>query len=120
MTHLCTFNKLFLLLGVFKYVYDNWLKDYKEMFVFAWTDQSRNFGQRTTNRVESQHTNLKRYVQDRSLLDRIVGCVQDIVETQYGEIRRSFLETIEKRMNHHRNLLFDHLRGKVSIQHLTC
>ncbi|XP_035832802.1 PKS-NRPS hybrid synthetase CHGG_01239-like [Helianthus annuus] len=96
------------------YVYDNWLKDYKEMFVFAWTDKRRNFGNRTTNKVESQHANLKRYVLDRSSLDRVVGCVQDIVETQFGEIRKSFRDCIEKRMNHHKHPLFQHLLGKVS------
>ncbi|XP_022032595.1 uncharacterized protein LOC110933694 [Helianthus annuus] len=100
--------------GVFKYVYDNWLKDYKEMFVFAWTDKRRNFGNRTTNRVESQHANLKRYVLDRSSLDRVVGCVRDIVETQFGEIRKTFRESIEKTMKHHKHPMFQHLLGKVS------
>ncbi|KAJ0556837.1 putative transcription factor FAR family [Helianthus annuus] len=99
---------------VFKYVYDNWLKDYKEMFVFAWTDKRRNFGNRTTNRVESQHANLKRYVLDRSSLDRVVGCVRDIVETQFGEIRKTFRESIEKTMKHHKHPMFQHLLGKVS------
>ncbi|XP_035841548.1 uncharacterized protein LOC110900200 [Helianthus annuus] len=99
---------------VFKYVYDNWLKDYKEMFVFAWTDKRRNFGNCTTNRVESQHANLKRYVEDRSSLDRIVGCVRDIVETQFGEIRKTFRESIEKTMKHHKHPMFQHLLGKVS------
>ncbi|XP_035845780.1 protein FAR1-RELATED SEQUENCE 5-like [Helianthus annuus] len=100
--------------GVFNYMYDNWLKDYKEMFVFAWTDKRRNFGNRTTNRVESQHTNLKRYVLDRSSLDRVVGCVREIVETQFSEIRKTFRESIEKRMNHHKHPLYQHLLGKVS------
>ncbi|XP_021989860.2 PKS-NRPS hybrid synthetase CHGG_01239 [Helianthus annuus] len=31
--------------SVYDYVYENWLKDYKEMFVYAWTDKCRNFGQ---------------------------------------------------------------------------
>ncbi|KAM0048893.1 putative FHY3/FAR1 family protein [Helianthus debilis subsp. tardiflorus] len=104
----------FYFLGVFKYVYDNWLKDYKEMFVFAWTDKRRNFGNRTTNRVESQHANLKRYVEDRTSLDRVVGCVRDIVETQFGEIRKTFRESIEKTMKHHKHPMFQHLLGKVS------
>ncbi|XP_035836042.1 uncharacterized protein LOC110888699 [Helianthus annuus] len=99
---------------VFKYVYDNWLKYYKEMFVFAWTDKRRNFGNRTTNRVESQHANLKRYVLDRSSLDRVVGCVRDIVETQFGEIRKTFRESIEKTMKHHKHPMFQHLVEKVS------
>ncbi|XP_035838030.1 uncharacterized protein LOC118485722 [Helianthus annuus] len=99
---------------VFNYVYKNWLKDYKEMFVCVWTNKCRNFGQHTTNRVESQHANLKRYVTRGSSLERIARCVIDIIETQYGEIQKSFTDSIEKTMNHHKNLLLDNLRGKVS------
>ncbi|KAF5822950.1 putative MULE transposase domain, FHY3/FAR1 family [Helianthus annuus] len=104
--------------SVYDYVYENWLKDYKEMFVYAWTDKCRNFGQRTTNRVESQHANLKRYITRGSSLVRIARCVIDIVETQYDEIQKSFTESIEKTMNHHRHPLFDNLRGKVSHEAL--
>ncbi|XP_035835743.1 uncharacterized protein LOC118484001 [Helianthus annuus] len=75
--------------SVYDYVYEKWLKDYKEMFVYAWTDKCRNFGQRTTNRVESQHANLKRYVTRGSSLERIARCVIDIVETQYDEIQKT-------------------------------
>ncbi|KAJ0592175.1 putative MULE transposase domain, FHY3/FAR1 family [Helianthus annuus] len=89
-SHMYILINYFYFLGVFNYVYDNWLKDYKEMFVFACTDKRRNFGNRTTNRVESQHANLNRYVLDRCSLDRVVGCIRDIVETQFGEIRKSF------------------------------
>ncbi|XP_022004081.1 uncharacterized protein LOC110901572 [Helianthus annuus] len=91
---------------------------YKEMFVYAWTDKCRNFGQRTTNRVESQHANLKRYVTRGSSLERIARCVIDIVETQYDEIQKSFTESIEKTMNHHRHPLLDNLRGNVSHEAL--
>ncbi|XP_021996264.1 PKS-NRPS hybrid synthetase CHGG_01239-like [Helianthus annuus] len=75
---------------VFNYVYENWLKYYKEMFVCALTNKCRNFGQRTTNRVESQHANLKRYLTRGSSLERIARCVIDIVETQLGEIQKKF------------------------------
>ncbi|KAJ0465977.1 putative protein kinase RLK-Pelle-LRR-XII-1 family [Helianthus annuus] len=104
--------------SVYDYVYENWLKDYKEMFVYAWTDKCRNFGQRTTNRVESQHANLKRYITRGSSLVRIARCVIDIVETQYDEIQKSFTESIEKTINHHRHPLLDNLRGKVSHEAL--
>ncbi|KAJ0885113.1 hypothetical protein HanPSC8_Chr10g0441631 [Helianthus annuus] len=76
--------------SVYDYVYENWLKDYKEMFVYAWTDKCRNFGQRTTNRVESQHANLKRYITRGSSLEPIARCIIDIVETQYDEIHKRF------------------------------
>ncbi|XP_022041249.2 uncharacterized protein LOC110943825 [Helianthus annuus] len=104
--------------SVYDYVYENWLKDYKEMFVYAWTDKCRNFGQRTTNRVESQHANLKRYITRGSSLERIARCIIDIVETQYDEIQKSFTESIEKTMNHHRHRMLDNLRGKVSHEAL--
>ncbi|GJV04738.1 FAR1-related sequence 5-like protein [Tanacetum coccineum] len=45
---------------VLSYVDDNWLNNHKEKFVSAWCDQSFNFGNRTTNRVESQHAKLKK------------------------------------------------------------
>ncbi|KAF5755561.1 putative MULE transposase domain, FHY3/FAR1 family [Helianthus annuus] len=104
--------------SVYDYVYENWLKDYKDMFVYAWTDKCRNFGQRTTNRVESQHANLKRYITRGSSLERIARCIIDIVETQYDEIQKSFTESIEKTMNHHRHRMLDNLRGKVSHEAL--
>nr|KAJ0190227.1 hypothetical protein LSAT_V11C800422000 [Lactuca sativa] len=43
------------------YLDDVWLKKYKEMFVSVWIDQHLNFGQRTNNRVESQHSTLKNF-----------------------------------------------------------
>ncbi|KAJ9551605.1 hypothetical protein OSB04_015650 [Centaurea solstitialis] len=42
--------------------YSVWLTPYKEMFVHCWTDKYLNFGNHTTNRVESQHAKLKRYL----------------------------------------------------------
>ncbi|XP_076943685.1 uncharacterized protein LOC143614011 [Bidens hawaiensis] len=41
------------------YVNKNWLKEYKKMFVSLWIDQHLNFGENTTNRVESAHAKLK-------------------------------------------------------------
>uniref|UniRef100_A0A251TBQ8 Protein FAR1-RELATED SEQUENCE n=1 Tax=Helianthus annuus TaxID=4232 RepID=A0A251TBQ8_HELAN len=51
---------------VLDYLYDVWLKDYKEKFVSAWTNTVPNFGQHTTNRVESQHSKFKRYIKGQT------------------------------------------------------
>ena len=45
------------------YLKDVWLTSYKEMFVSAWTDRYLHFRNQTTNRVESQHAKLKRYLE---------------------------------------------------------
>ncbi|GKB87650.1 FAR1-related sequence 5-like protein [Tanacetum coccineum] len=49
------------------YVDEQWLNKYKEMFVSAWTDQSLNFGNHTSNRAESQHAKLKFHVSKEAL-----------------------------------------------------
>ncbi|GJU01303.1 FAR1-related sequence 5-like protein [Tanacetum coccineum] len=61
---------------VLSYVDDNWLNNHKEKFVSAWCDQSFNFGNRTTNRVESQHAKLKNLLRgfvSNKALDMILG-----------------------------------------------
>ncbi|KAF5787840.1 hypothetical protein HanXRQr2_Chr10g0457351 [Helianthus annuus] len=73
---------------------------------------------RTTNRVESQHANLKRYITRGSSLEPIARCIIDIVETQYDEIQKRFTESIENTVNHHRHRMLDNLRGKVSHEAL--
>ncbi|XP_022031420.1 uncharacterized protein LOC110932389 [Helianthus annuus] len=81
---------------VLDYLYDVWLKDYKEKFVSAWTNTVPNFGQHITNRVESQHSKIKRYIKgpNNSL--------------------HSFEESRSVQMGDHRFPFFDNLRGNVS------
>lgn len=42
------------------YLYNTWLEKYPDKFVSLWTDKSTNFGNSTTNRVESQHAKIKK------------------------------------------------------------
>ncbi|KAL4567780.1 hypothetical protein LXL04_023374 [Taraxacum kok-saghyz] len=59
--------------GLLKYIEDNWLKKYKQIFVSIWVDQHLNFVNCTSNRVESHHVKLKRYLESaNSKLDRFV------------------------------------------------
>ncbi|MFQ6639294.1 hypothetical protein Gotur_016571 [Gossypium turneri] len=50
------------------------------MFMSVWIDRHLNFGERTMNRVESQHAKLKKYLcAKNSSLDKFVGCIDQIV-----------------------------------------
>ncbi|KAG8481503.1 hypothetical protein CXB51_026369 [Gossypium anomalum] len=78
-------------LGVLKYLDQVWLRKYKEMFVSVWIDRHLNFGEQTTNRVESQHAKLKKYLcAKNSPLDKFVGCIDQIVKSQLISIYESF------------------------------
>ncbi|XP_021986238.1 protein FAR-RED IMPAIRED RESPONSE 1-like [Helianthus annuus] len=100
---------------VLDYLYNVWLKDYKEKFVSAWTNTVPNFGQHTTNRVESQHSKFKRYIKGpNNSLHRLVWLVGKVVESQHIQIKPSFQENKSVQMGDHKIPFFDNLRGKVS------
>jgi hypothetical protein len=42
-----------------EYIDTTWIAPYKELFVYAWTDQHMHFGHHTTSRVEGSHKTLK-------------------------------------------------------------
>ncbi|KAJ0624070.1 putative MULE transposase domain, FHY3/FAR1 family [Helianthus annuus] len=115
------FQRLFMRLvndgrsDVLDYLYDVWLKDYKEKFVLAWTNTVPNFGQHTTNRVESQHSKFKRYIKGpNNSLHRLVCLVGKVVESQKIQIKVSFEKSRSVQIGDHRFLFFDNLRGNVS------
>ncbi|KAL7180713.1 hypothetical protein ACSBR1_039722 [Camellia fascicularis] len=72
-------------------VISSWLDTYKSKFVTTWTDTFMHFGNSTTNRVESSHAKLKRYL----------GSSQGNFEANWTRI--------------HNLLDFKELRGNVSI-----
>ncbi|MFQ6652335.1 hypothetical protein Gotur_024257, partial [Gossypium turneri] len=50
------------------------------MFASVWIDRHLNFGEQTTNRVESQHAKLKKYLcAKNSSLDKFVSCIDQIL-----------------------------------------
>ncbi|MFQ6660427.1 hypothetical protein Gotur_028958, partial [Gossypium turneri] len=90
-----------------------------EMFVSVWIDRNLNFGERTTNRVESQHAKLKKYLcAKNSSLDKFVGCINQIVKSQLTSIYESF-EKSRIVLKHKHNLsCFKLLRGFVALEAL--
>ena len=85
----------------------------------VWVDQHLNFGNRTSNRVESQHAKLKRYLESANLkLERFVQRIDEIVQSQVNSINLSFENSRIHRYNHHDLKCFKDLRGKVSNEAL--
>ena len=105
--------------GVLSYVTEQWLKNHKERFVSAWTNVSFNFNNRTTNRVESQHAKLKRYLKHKKhSLEQFVGCINEIVQSQVTAINESFERSRIFRYHQHNISCFNLLRGFVSNEAL--
>nr|GEX92322.1 hypothetical protein [Tanacetum cinerariifolium] len=104
---------------VLKYVHDNWLDKYKQHFVSAWIDRSLNFGNRATNRVESQHVKLKDYMTCHNYtLDKFVFCIDKIVKSQLTAINESFGISEISRYHKHNIPCFSLIRGVVSNEAL--
>ncbi|XP_019184708.1 PREDICTED: uncharacterized protein LOC109179676 [Ipomoea nil] len=105
--------------GVFGYIDDNWLQPYKEMFVSVWTDRYLNFGNHTTNRVESQHAKLKKYLESsQSDLETSLVYIDRVIQSQDTSIKAS-LEQSKILIRHRFNTShFQELRGFVSIHAL--
>ncbi|XP_038704722.1 PKS-NRPS hybrid synthetase CHGG_01239-like [Tripterygium wilfordii] len=104
---------------VFSYIKDVWLTPYKEMFVSAWTNTYLHFGNLTTNRVESQHAKLKKYLGSSQLdVESVVSLIHQLVQAQFTSIKAS-LEKSRHIVQHRFNTVqFRELRGFVSIDAL--
>ncbi|PPD86498.1 hypothetical protein GOBAR_DD16556 [Gossypium barbadense] len=87
------------------------------MFVSGWIDRHLNFGEQTTNRVESQHAKLKKYLcAKNSSLEKFVGCIDQIVKSQLTSIYESF-ENSRIVLKHRHNLAcFRLLRGFMTLE----
>ncbi|XP_076930657.1 protein FAR-RED ELONGATED HYPOCOTYL 3-like [Bidens hawaiensis] len=87
---------------VWQYIRNSWLDPYKHRFVACWIDERRNYGQTTTNRVESQHANLKRYLNgSNNSPDTISRQILKMVNSQMKEIGKSFQDSRSKVMEGH-------------------
>ncbi|GJZ41142.1 hypothetical protein Tco_0588028 [Tanacetum coccineum] len=104
---------------VLSYIRDTWLDKYKKHFVSASIDQCLNFGNRTSNRAESQHAKFKKYMHNKNTkLDKFVACINKIVQSQLTAIRQSFGRSEISRYHHHNIHCFNFLRGFVSKEAL--
>lgn len=101
--------------GFLAYLNKVWLTPYKEMFVYCWTDKFLNFGNHTTNRVESQHAKLKRYLDSSKLdLENAIKRIHQVIPSQVTSIKASIEQS--KIVVRHRFIMphFDELHGFVS------
>ncbi|KAL4558334.1 hypothetical protein LXL04_036532 [Taraxacum kok-saghyz] len=100
---------------VFDYLYSVWLGNYAERFVSLWTDRHVNFGNSTTNRVESQHAKLKKHMESRKCdLDKFIHVIEKVVQSQETAIKESFTRSIIVRKPRFKDQIFDKLRRRVS------
>jgi len=89
------------------------------MFVSFWIDQHLNFENNTTNRVESQHAVLKKYLKSsKCCFDKFVGCINRLVQSQHTSIKESFEKSRVVRIHQHNLRCFKLLRGFVSNEAL--
>lgn len=85
----------------------------------AWIDKHLNFGNTSTNRVESQHAVLKKYLDSsKCCFDKFVGCVNRLVESQHTIIKASFEKSRAVRIHKHNLHCLKLLRGFVSNEAL--
>ena len=103
------------ILVVFGYLYNTWLEKYPDKFVSLWPDKSTNFGNSTTNRVESQHAKLKKHLASRKRdLDKFIYVIETVVQSQDTTIKESFTRSIIIRKPKFKYEIFNSLRHHVS------
>lgn len=82
---------LILFAGTLDYFNRVWLDKYKKMLVSLWTNKFLHFDNHINNRVESQHSKLKKYLNsNHSKLDIIFDHIEQTVESQYMAIKGNF------------------------------
>ncbi|XP_076924476.1 uncharacterized protein LOC143586918 [Bidens hawaiensis] len=68
---------------VWDYIHHSWLLRDNEKFVSCWMADRLNFGETTTNRVESQHANLKRHLNGaNNTLHALSAYALELIEAQ--------------------------------------
>ncbi|KAL7221792.1 hypothetical protein ACSBR1_023688 [Camellia fascicularis] len=98
------------------YVTTSWLDTYKSKFVAAWADTFMHFGNSTTNRVESSHAKLKRYLGlSQGNFESNWTRIHNLLELQHSEIKSSFEKSKIVVQHDFKPAQFKELRGNVSI-----
>ncbi|KAJ0754861.1 putative transcription factor FAR family [Helianthus annuus] len=97
---------------VLDYLNSTWLNKYKEMFVSVWTNECLHFGNQTTNRAESQHAKLKKFLNSANCtLDKIVRHIDEVVNSQYTIVKDSFEKSRTVLMHKHNLPMLKLLHG---------
>ncbi|XP_052172209.1 protein FAR1-RELATED SEQUENCE 5-like [Diospyros lotus] len=77
------------------YVRKIWLNDYKEKFIATWTNKVLYFGNVTTNRAESAHAKLKRYLgSSQGDFESSWKIINSLIELQHTEIKGPFEKSL--------------------------
>ncbi|KAL7206120.1 hypothetical protein ACSBR2_018931 [Camellia fascicularis] len=101
------------------YVTSSWLDTYKSKFVAAWTDTFMHFGNSTTNRVESSHAKLKRYLgSSQGNFESNWTRIHDLLELQHSEIKLSFEKSKIVVQHDFKPAQFKELRSNSLNEHL--
>ncbi|XP_058192079.1 uncharacterized protein LOC131309467 [Rhododendron vialii] len=80
---------------VITYLWQTWLRSYKERFVSAWTDTCMHLGSNSSQRTESAHARLKLYLGDTmSSLQTSFDKIENMLKNQFGEIKKSFEKSL--------------------------
>ncbi|XP_076893066.1 protein FAR1-RELATED SEQUENCE 5-like [Bidens hawaiensis] len=105
---------------VWDYIHQSWLLRDKEKFVSCWMADRLNFGETTTNRVESHHANLKRHLNGaNNTLHALAAYALELIETQKVQIGATFEKSRITLKKDHNLQVFYRLHYKVSIKALT-
>ncbi|MCL7022193.1 hypothetical protein MKW94_011699 [Papaver nudicaule] len=99
---------------VITYLYDSVLVN-KEYFAYAWTNDVKHFGIRTSNRVEGAHSVLKRFLGNSQ--GGFVECwkqMHNLHESQLTNIKAKFQQSLTFIKHHHRISDFKGLHNHVS------
>ncbi|XP_058198188.1 uncharacterized protein LOC131313728 [Rhododendron vialii] len=101
-----------------QYLWDIWLGPYKERFVAAYINQFIHLGSNSSQRAESAHARLKRYLGDTmSSLQTSFQKIEKMLTSQFGDIQGSF----QKSLNIPRHIylhegIYSEIRGRISLQ----
>ncbi|KAK1301334.1 hypothetical protein QJS10_CPB12g00775 [Acorus calamus] len=98
------------------YLHATWLEKHKHRFVSAWINQHMHLENTSTNRVESHHAKLNKYL--HTSIQNFVNSwhtIHNLLELQICDIKSSFEESLTRIPHRYRGYLFRVLIGFVSI-----
>ncbi|KAL6557107.1 hypothetical protein OROMI_017457 [Orobanche minor] len=104
---------------VIEYLWSTWLLPYSDLFVYAWTNNYMHLGCRSSQRVESAHSRLKKYLGDTmSSIDTSVEKIDKMLILEFGDIKASFERARIMRCHNFNDHLYENLLGCVSLEAL--
>ena len=101
--------------GLMDYLVSTWLRDYKQCFISAWTDNIMHLGQTTTQRVEGAHATLKRHAGHcQANFETLFSVIDGMIQIQHTHIKASFEKSLNVIQHGFKDTIYGRLRGYVS------